>query len=153
MLKNKIVRLRKIYKFYFNNFLLKPTVFFLSIMNGFYKIKKSIFRPNYSRSEKMLRKKILYLRKIYKFDFDHFLVKRTVFVLTIKNGFNKIKKSIFRPNSPKPEKKLRNKIVRFNKIYKFYFDHFLIKYTVFVLIVINTIKNKKFDFLAKHYGV
>ena len=29
----------------------------------------------------------------------------------------------------------RNKIVRFKKIYKFYFDHFLIKCTVFVLIL------------------
>ena len=48
---------------------------------------------------------------------------------------------------------LRNKIVRFQKIYKFYFDHFLIKCTVFVLIVINTIKNQKFNFLAKLYGI
>ena len=32
---------------------------------------------------------------------------------------------------------LRNKIVRFKKIYKFYFDHFFIKCTVFVLIVKN----------------
>ena len=32
---------------------------------------------------------------------------------------------------------LKDKIVRFEKIYKFYFDHFLIKCTVFVLIVKN----------------
>ena len=32
---------------------------------------------------------------------------------------------------------LRNKIIRFKKIYKFYFNYFLIKYTVFVLIVKN----------------
>ena len=48
---------------------------------------------------------------------------------------------------------LRNKIVRFKQIYKFYFDHFLINCTVFVLIVINTIKNQKFNFLDKLYGV
>ena len=45
---------------------------------------------------------------------------------------------------------LRNKNVRFKKIYKFYFDHFLIKCTVFVLIVINTIKNQKFNFKKLH---
>ena len=44
---------------------------------------------------------------------------------------------------------LRNKIVRFKKIYKFYFDHFLIKRTVFVLIVKNVIKNQKFNFPDK----
>ena len=36
---------------------------------------------------------------------------------------------------------LRNKIIRFKKIYKFYLDHFLIKCTVFVLNVKNVIKN------------
>ena len=44
---------------------------------------------------------------------------------------------------------LRNKIVRFKKIYKFYFDHFLIKCTVFVLNVKNVIENKKFKFSDK----
>ena len=38
---------------------------------------------------------------------------------------------------------LRNKIVRFKKIYNFDFDHFFIKCTVFVLIVQNVIKNQK----------
>ena len=33
----------------------------------------------------MLRSKILHLKKIYNFDFDHFLIKRTVFVLIVKN--------------------------------------------------------------------
>ena len=46
---------------------------------------------------------------------------------------------------------LRNKNVRFKKVYKFYFDHFLIKCTVFVLIVMNIIKNQKFNFIAKLY--
>ena len=44
---------------------------------------------------------------------------------------------------------LRNKIIRFKKIYKFYFDHFLTKCTVFVLIVKNVIKNQKFNFPDK----
>ena len=51
------------------------------------------------------------------------------------------------------KKMLGNKIVRFKEIYKFYFDHFLIKCTVFVIIVINTIKNQKLNFLVKLYGV
>ena len=53
--------------------------------DGFYKIEKSIFRRNYARYEKMLRSKIVHLKKIYNFDFDHFLIKRTVFVLIVKN--------------------------------------------------------------------
>ena len=44
---------------------------------------------------------------------------------------------------------LRNKIVRFKQIYKFNFDHFLIKQTVFVLIEENVIKNQKFNFPDK----
>ena len=44
---------------------------------------------------------------------------------------------------------LRNKIYRFKKIYKFYFDHFLIKCTVFVLNVKNVIKNQKLNFSDK----
>ena len=41
---------------------------------------------------------------------------------------------------------LRNKIIRFKKIYKFYLDHFFIKWTVFVLNVKNMIKNQKLNF-------
>ena len=44
---------------------------------------------------------------------------------------------------------LRNKIVRFKNIYQFYFDPFLIKCTVFVLIVKNVIKHQKFNFPDK----
>ena len=112
-------------------------VLVLSIKEGFYKIKKSIFQPNYIRYEKMLQNKIVCLRKIYKFDFNHFLFKRTVFVLSIKNGLYKIKKSIFRPNSQRSEKMLRNKILHLRKIYKFDFNHFLLKHTVFVLSIKN----------------
>ena len=59
--------------------------FVLSIKDDLYKIEKSIFRPNYGRYEKMLRSKIVHLKKIYNFDFDHFLIKLTVFVLIVKN--------------------------------------------------------------------
>ena len=102
----------------------------------------------------MLQSKIVHLKEIYKFYFDHLLIKRTFFVLIVKN-VTKNQKINF------PDKlcdictkqMLKNKIVRFKKIYKFYFDHFLTKCTVFLLIVINTTKNQKFNFLAKLYGI
>ena len=119
---------------------------FISIKNGsLYKIKKSIFRPNYARSEKMLKTKIVHLKKIYKFGFDNSLERRTVFIL--------IKKTLLKIKSWHTKKMLRNKIFRFKKIYKSYFENFLTKCTVFVIIVINTIKNQKLNFLAKLYGV
>ena len=66
-------------------------VLVLSIKDGFYKIEKSIFRPNYARYEKMLRSKIVHLKETYNFDFDHFLIKRTVFVLIEKNVIKNLK--------------------------------------------------------------
>ena len=124
-------------------------VLVLSIKDCFYKIEKSIFRPNYARYEKMLRSKIVHLKKIYKFCFDHFLIKRTVLVLKNIKHCLKIKSCHFRPNNGRYEKMLRSKIVHLKKIYNFDFDHFLIKRTVFVLIVKNVIKNQKFNFLNK----
>ena len=44
---------------------------------------------------------------------------------------------------------LKSKIVHLKKIYTFDFDHFLIKRTVFVLIVKNVIQNQKFNFPDK----
>ena len=44
---------------------------------------------------------------------------------------------------------LRSKVVHLKKIYKYDFDYFLEKRTVFVLIVKNFIKNKKFNFPDK----
>ena len=123
-------------------------VLVLSIKDGFYKIEKSIFRPNYARYEKMLTSKIIHLKETYKFCFDHFLKKRTVFIL-IKKRLLKIKSCGFRPNNARYEKMLRSKIVHLKKIYNFYFNHFLIKRTVFVLIVKNVIKNKKFNLTDK----
>ena len=95
ILESKIVYLKKIYKFYFDNFLLKCTVLILCVKNCFYKSKKSTFWPNYAICEKMLRSKIVYLKKIYKFCIDHFLIKRTVFVLIEKNVIKNNKKLDF----------------------------------------------------------
>ena len=64
-------------------------VLVLSIKDGFYKIEKSIFRPNYARYEKMLKSKIVHLKETYKFWFDHFLEKRTVFILIKKTLLKK----------------------------------------------------------------
>ena len=123
-------------------------VLVLSIKDGFYKIEKSIFRPNYARYEKMLTSKIIHLKETYKFSFDHFLEKRTVFIL-IKKTLLKIKSCGVRANNARYEKMLTRKIVHLKKVYNFDFDHFLIKRTVFVLIVKNVIKNQKFNFPEK----
>ena len=123
-------------------------VLVLSVENGFYKFEKSIFRPNYARYEKILRSKIIHLKKTCKFCFDHFLEKRTVFIL-VKKTLLKIKSYGFRPNNARYEKMLKSKILHLKKIYNFYFDNFLIKRTVFVLIVKNVIKKKKFNFPDK----
>ena len=96
----------------------------------------------------MLKSKMIHLKETYKFCFDHFLEKRTVFIL-IKKTLLKIKSYGFRPNNARYEKMLRSKIVHLKKIYNFDFDHFLIKRTVFVLIVKNVIKNQKSNFPDK----
>ena len=135
-------------KFVSQPFLTNATVLVLSIKNGFYKIKKSIFRPNYARYEKMLRSKIVHFKQTYKFYLNHFLEKRMVFIL-IKKTFLKIKSCGFRLNKARYEKMLRSKIVHLKKIYNFYFEHFLTKRRVFILIVKNVIKNQKFNFPDK----
>ena len=96
----------------------------------------------------MLKSKIIHLKETYQFCFDHFFIKRTVFIL-IKKTLLKIKGCGFRPNNARYEKMLTSKIVYLKKIYNFDFDHFLIKRTVFVLIVKNVIKNQKFNFRDK----
>ena len=123
-------------------------VLVLSIKDGFYKIEKSIFRSNNAKYEKMLTSKIIHSKETYKFCFDHFLEKRTVFIL-VKKTLLKIKSCAFRPNNGRYEKLLKSIIVHLKKIYNFDFDHFLIKRTVFVLIVKNVIKNQKLNFLDK----
>ena len=92
-------------------------VLVLSIKDGFYKIEKSIFRSKisvYARYEKMLRSKIIHLKETYKFCFDHFLEKRTVFILAKKTL--KIKSCGFRPKNARYKKMLRSKIVHLKKI-------------------------------------
>ena len=95
----------------------------------------------------MLTSKIIHLKETYKFCFDHFLEKCSVFIL-IKKTSLKIKSCGIRPNYARYEKILQTKIVYLKETYKFYFDHFLIKRMVFVLIVKNVIKNLKFNFPA-----
>ena len=91
MLRSKIVHLIETYKFHFDHFLEKRTVFIL-INKTLLKIKSCCFRPNDARYEKMLESKIVHLKEIYNFDFDHFLIECTVFVLNVKNV---IKNQIF----------------------------------------------------------
>ena len=85
-------------------------VLVLSIKDGFYKIEKSIFRPNYARYEKILRSKIIHLKGTYKFGFEYFFLKRTVFIL-IKKTLLKTKSCSFRPNYARCEKMLKSKIM------------------------------------------
>ena len=120
----------------------------LAMEKGVYKIKKSIYRPNYARYEKMFRGKIVHLKEIYRFGVHHFLEKCTVFIL-IKKTVLKIKTCSFRTNNARYEKMLRSKIVHLKKIYNFDFNHFLIKRRVFVLTLKNVIKNQKFNFPDK----
>ena len=84
MLRSKIIHLKDTYKFCFDHFLEKRIVFIL-IKKALLKIKSCGFRPNNARYEKMLTSKIVHLKKIYNFDFDHFWIKRTVFVLIVEN--------------------------------------------------------------------
>ena len=84
MLRSKIIHLKETYKFCFDHFLEKLTVFIL-IKKTLLKIKSCGFRPNNGRYEKMLSSKIVHLKEIYNFGFDHFFIKRTVFVLIVKN--------------------------------------------------------------------
>ena len=63
----------------------------------------------------MLQSKIVHLKKIYKFGFDYFLEKRTVFIL-IKKTLLKIKSCGFRPNNARYEKMLSSKIVHLKEI-------------------------------------
>ena len=147
MLTSKIIHLKETFKFCIDYFLIKCTVFIL-IKKTLLKIKSCGFRPNNARYEKVLKIKIVHLKKIYNFDFDHFLIKRTVFVSIVKNVIEN-QKFNFLDKLRHTKQMLRNKIIRFKKIYKFYFDHFLIKCAVFVLNVKNVIKNQKLNFSDK----
>ena len=83
--KCKIIHLKETYKFCFDHFLETRTVCIVFIKT-LLKIKIcGLFRQNNARYEKILTSKIVHLKKIYNFYFDHFLIKRMVFVLTVKN--------------------------------------------------------------------
>ena len=116
----------------------KRTVFIL-IKKTSLKIKSCGFRPNNARYEKMLKSKIVYLKEICNFDFDYFLIKCTVFVLIVKNVI-KNQKFNFPDKLCDIRNKCWNKIIRFKKIYKFYFDHFLTGIIVFLINMKNGIK-------------
>ena len=146
MLKSKIVHLKEICKFHFDHFLDKRTMVLIFIKKMLLKIKSCSFWPNNARYEKMLKSKIVHLKKIYNFDFDNILIKRTVFVLIVKNVIKNKKFNFPDKFCDIRKKMLRNKIVRFKKIYKFYFDHFLIKRTVFVLMKKMLLKIKSCGF-------
>ena len=79
MLKSKIIYFKETYKFCFDHFLEKRTVFIL-IKKPLLKIKSCGFRPNNARYEKMLKSKIVHLKEIYNFCFDHFLIKKSIFL-------------------------------------------------------------------------
>ena len=145
MLKSKIIHLKETYKFCFDHFFGKMHGFYFNQKNVV-KNKKLWFPANNARYEKMLRSKIVHLKEIYNFGFDHFLIKRTVFVLIVKNVIKNQKLNFSDKLCDIQKKMLRNKMIRFKTIYKFYFDHFLIKCTVFVLNVKNVIKNQKLNF-------
>ena len=84
MLRSKVVHRKKIYKFGFDHFLEKRTVF-ISIKKTVLKIKSCNFRLKNARYEKMLPSKIVHLKEIYNFGFDHFLITCTMFILIVKN--------------------------------------------------------------------
>ena len=104
------------------------------------KIKNYGFRPKNARYEKMLTSKIVNLKDIYKFYFDHFLIKCAVFVLNVKNVIKNQKFNFSDKLCDIQKKMLRNKIVRFKKIYKSYLNHFLIGIIFFLINIKNAIK-------------
>ena len=103
--------------------------------NSFFKNKK-----------KMLRNKIVHFKMIYKFALNYFFIGVIALLLFIKNVFLEIQNLIFLPKYMRYEKHIRDKIVHLKKIHKFISEHFFIGHIVFVLIVKNVIKNKKFHF-------
>ena len=73
-----LMNLMVLNKFGFHHFLKNCTVFIL-LKKTLLKIKSCSFRPNNERHENILKSKIVQLKEIYNFDFDHFLIKTTIF--------------------------------------------------------------------------
>ena len=91
-------------------------------------------------TKKMLSSKIVHLKEIYNFGFDHFFIKHTLFVLIVKNVIKNQKFNFPDKTLRNTKQMLRKKIIRLKKIYKFYFDHFLIGVIVFLINMKNAIK-------------
>ena len=101
----------------------------------------------------MLRNKIIRFKKIYKFYFDHFLIKWTVCVLNVQNVIKHQKLNFSDKLCDVQKKMLRNKIVRFKKMYKYYFDHFLIGIIVFLINMKMLLSSRQFKFLKNYRNV
>ena len=166
MLKSRIVDLKKIDILGFDHFLEIRTFFILIKKKKILlKIKSCGFRWNNARYKKMFKSKIIHLKEIYNFDFDHFLIKRTVFVLIVKNVIKNKKFNFpdklcdictkkmlrtklfvskrstnFWSNFIRCEKMIQIKVVVFKKLYKFYTKPFLIGILVFLINIKNAIK-------------
>ena len=80
MLWNKTVYFQKIYVFYIDQFVIR-VIFLVYQWKLLLNIKNSRSKQNYAEYGKMLRNKIVYLKKIYKFISDTF----SVFVLDVEN--------------------------------------------------------------------
>ena len=85
MLRSKIVNLKETYKFCFNHFLIKCTVFVLIVKNVI-KNQKFNFLLNFMGCEKILKIKVVFLKKLYKFHLEYFLIGIIFFLLNMKNA-------------------------------------------------------------------
>ena len=78
-------------------------------------------------TKKMLGKKMIHFKKIYKvYSSDYFFSRVIFFHSFIKNVFMKIKSSIFPPKFTRLKKNIEQKIVYPRKIYNFGPAHFFI---------------------------
>ena len=112
----------------------------LSLKNIFKKSKIQFFCQNIRDTEKMLRKKIIYFKKIYKLGVNHYFIGVISFVYWWKMLI-KIKTFGFQKNYTRHEKNIGDRIFHIKKIYKFTADHFFHHHVVFDSIIKNVIKN------------
>ena len=86
MLRNKIVRFKKIKKFSPEYFSIGVISFLVFIKNAFIKTKIQFFWKNIQNTEKMLRNKIVYFENIYNFSPNHSFI--AIYVLLINENDN-----------------------------------------------------------------
>ena len=96
MLRNKFIRFKKIYKFYFDRFLIKCTVFVLNVKNVIKNKKLNFSDKLCDIQKKMLRNKIVRFKNMYKSYFDHFLIGIIVFIINMKNSIKSSRIQIFK---------------------------------------------------------